>query len=140
MSDEYIAQMMVDELRESCPGETGCHGCQSWCPKCGSVGHVCDDPGCDAHRRDTDVLRDLVDMKNGMARVAEDCRRMEKLMFGSAEDKVRDLRWQLKQAATRFEGCEKEIGELQDELREIRAPGSRLVPRKEGSKFIPRDR
>ncbi len=61
-------------------------------------------------------------------------------MFGAAEDKTRDLRWEVRQAAGRFEGAEKETRELEEELREIRAPGSNLIPRKEGSKFRPRDR
>ncbi len=140
MSDELIFDYIVGELEKSCPGPEGCHGCQNWCPKCGSVGHVCDDPGCDAHRRDTDVLRDMAYVTHIMVKAAEECRWLEKLLCGAAEDKTKDLTWQLRQAVSRYESGEKETSEIEGELREIRAPGSNLVPRKEGSKFRPRGR
>lgn len=140
MSDEYIAQLIMDELRESCPGETGCHGCQSWCPKCGSVGHVCDDPGCDAHRRDTDVLRDLEGSRKRTAGLAAECKKIEETLLSMEGDRITDVRIELRRAATRYEREERENRELEDELREITAPGSMLVPRIPGAKHVPKDR
>lgn len=34
-----------------CPGRFKCHGPVSWCPECGDVDLICDDPKCDAHPR-----------------------------------------------------------------------------------------
>ncbi len=34
-----------------CPGEGKCHGCMSWCDKCGDVDCICDFPDCDVHVR-----------------------------------------------------------------------------------------
>ena len=37
---------------EDCAGEGRCHGPVSWCPNCGDVTQVCDDPSwCDIHPR-----------------------------------------------------------------------------------------
>lgn len=33
----------------ACPGSGKCHGPVKWCPDCGDVGDVCDDPRCDSH-------------------------------------------------------------------------------------------
>jgi len=32
-----------------CPGEGKCHGPVNFCPECGEVDDVCDDPNCDLH-------------------------------------------------------------------------------------------
>lgn len=34
-----------------CPGRFRCHGPASWCPECGDVDLICDDPHCDVHLR-----------------------------------------------------------------------------------------
>jgi len=33
-----------------CPGEGRCHGCASWCDRCGDVGTVCGAVTCDRHQ------------------------------------------------------------------------------------------
>lgn len=40
-----------DDAQEPCPGEGRCHGCRRWCNDCGDVREVCEDVGCDQHRR-----------------------------------------------------------------------------------------
>lgn len=37
--------------QSECPGKFKCHGPASWCPDCGDVDLVCDDPECEAHPR-----------------------------------------------------------------------------------------
>ncbi len=36
--------------RYECPGEGRCHGCISWCDRCGDTLTVCDCERCDRHR------------------------------------------------------------------------------------------
>lgn len=35
---------------EDCPGAGQCHGCMSWCNRCGDVDRVCEGPRCTVHR------------------------------------------------------------------------------------------
>src|SRR5262249_34369171 len=35
---------------DACPGEGKCHGCLSWCDRCGDVSRICDALRCDKHR------------------------------------------------------------------------------------------
>jgi hypothetical protein len=140
MSDEYIAALAAEELRVSCPGPAGCHGYQNWCPECGTVSHVCDDPQCDAHRRDTDVLKELEETTERLRHAAKECKKIEDMMRSSEGDNTTDMRIELRRMTARFESGEKATSEIEGELREIRAPGSNLVPRKEGSRLRPRGR
>lgn len=140
MSDEYIAQLIVDELRESCPGPVGCHGCQGWCPKCGTVSHVCDDPECDTHRRDTDVKRELEEAVRTVRSAASACHGIESVLLLEEAGVNHDYRMAIRRAVSDFLYAEKELIKLEEELREIEAPGSSLVPRRSGSKWVPRDR
>ena len=40
-----------------CPGRIKCHGPASWCPECGDVDLVCDDPNCEVHARFAELER-----------------------------------------------------------------------------------
>ena len=137
LSDEYIANLIAEELEHSCPGETGCHGCQSWCPLCGSVGHVCDDPECNTHRRDVDVLSDMGGIERDLARCAKEVHRLEievietekelprwSVFREQSQDRDYMRRRALGAAAGRCDDLEREMAELEEELTEIRAPGS----------------
>jgi hypothetical protein len=41
---------MASDDSLDCPGEGRCHGCMSWCDRCGDVDTVCDAAPCDQHR------------------------------------------------------------------------------------------
>ncbi len=140
MSDEYIAQLIVDELERLCQGNASCHGCQSWCPKCGTVDHVCDDPECDTHRRDTDVERDLVDARSMVTSAAKKCNRLEQELLPQRLQGMDDVRRALRSAISDFSYAERQVLDLEEELREVTGPGSKLVPRRPESKRVPRDR
>ena len=130
MSDEYIAASIEAELAETCPGDKKCHGCVGWCPLCGDTGHVCDDPDCDTHRRDTDVLKDISELE-GLARLyATECQRWEVAVL--VEPKMERSRRELRTAASNFAMYEKDLTELEEELEEVRRPWSFLVPRPPG--------
>jgi hypothetical protein len=67
--DELIEELrMVDAelgLLE-CPGWGRCHGCMSWCDRCGSVGVTCDSVLCDRHRcvscgRSVSSIEEIID-------------------------------------------------------------------------------
>jgi hypothetical protein len=152
MSDEYIYAMILEELRETCPGPKGCHGFQSWCPVCGDVGHVCNDPRCDTHRRDTDVQANIRVIERSMRACAQACRRIERLMqarpkTGPAVASPRPKPWEppsleqeLGWKVREYEDLEKDVRELEGELMEIQGAGADLVPRGEGAKTVPKDR
>ncbi len=127
MSDEYIAALIEAELVELCPGERKCHGCVAWCPVCGDTGHVCDDPECDTHRRETDVLKDLVEAQDMVKHAANECKRWEEAVL--VEPKMARSRAELRKAASNFLNYEKELYEYEEELEELRKPWSFLVPR-----------
>lgn len=111
---------------ETCPGEKKCHGCVGWCPLCGDTGHVCDDPGCDTHRRDTDVLKDMSEI-GGLARLcAAEAKKWETAILA---DDTPSTRGMLRGAVNHFLMYEKDLLELEEELEEIRRPWSFLVPR-----------
>lgn len=132
MSDEYIAKLVEDELVETCPGEKSCHGCVSWCPLCGDTGHVCDDPECDTHRRETDVLPDMQEAEEALFLDALECKRWEEAIL--VEGKMERPRRELQSAVERFKEDEKYLNELEEELQEIRRPSSFLVLRHAGKR------
>lgn len=130
MSDEYIAKLIEAELVETCPGENKCHGSVGWCPLCGDTGHVCDDPNCDTHRRDTDVLKDIKEVKDLVHLHAVECRRWEFAIL--AEGKMDKPRRELRKSADNFLMYEKDLWELEEELEEVRRPWGFLIPRAPG--------
>ena len=55
-----------------CPGRGKCHGPQNWCPECGDVDLVCDDPQCDVHLRGEERLARLRAAKIALDRTEAD--------------------------------------------------------------------
>jgi coenzyme F420-reducing hydrogenase gamma subunit len=48
--EEELAEVRRQLVYADCPGEGHCHGCASWCDRCGDVGTMCEGPSCDRHR------------------------------------------------------------------------------------------
>ena len=104
------------------------------------MSHVCDDPRCDTHRRDTDVKKELEEAVRTVKTAAAKCRDLEGILLLEEAGANHDYRMAMRRAVSDFLYAEKEMVELEEELREIEAPGSNLVPREPGSKWTPRDR
>lgn len=98
------------------------------------MGHVCDDPECDSHRRDTDVKKELEEAIRAVKSASERCRDLEDALRLEEAETHHDYRMALRRTVSDFLYAEKELLELEEELREIEAPGSKLVPRKPGFK------
>ena len=65
---------------DECPGKHRCHGCRSWCPNCGDVDLLCDDPDCEAHMRTEEVRNELKYYFNEYERAAEEVNRLHRVV------------------------------------------------------------
>lgn len=123
------------KLEESeCPGEGRCHGCMVWCDLCGNVGHTCDYPECDHHRRLEELERDIKAAEKEAAQASSHCRRCELEIREwrdqgnipiSIDDFSRHEEW--------LKGCEQEVLDCEKRISEIRYSidqGQVMVPRK----------
>lgn len=55
-----------------CPGRFKCHGPASFCPECGDVDLICDDPRCDVHARGNERERDVKRLRMEFARTNDE--------------------------------------------------------------------
>lgn len=136
MSDEYIAQLIVGELTSMCPGDRACHGCLHWCPVCGDVANVCDDPRCDSHPREKDQLRKMGRIEKELARLAAETKKWEERLLAQTDNQTAGAtpggcREHIKRTCERMRATEADLAEEEERLEAVRRAGAKLVPRPE---------
>jgi hypothetical protein len=86
------------------------------------------------------VKKELEEAVRTVKSKAVECHDLERILLLEEAGVNHDYRMALRRRVSDFLYAEKELTELEEELREVEAPGSRLVPRKPGSKWAPKDR
>ena len=133
MGDEYTAKLILDELTETCPGDLACHGCLHWCPVCGDVANVCDDPRCDSHPRVEDQLRKIEKLKGELAKLAADAKRWEERLLQetdlSSGSRMAGIRVEIRRVYEWARATEPDLDEEEEKLKAVRTAGVKLVPR-----------
>jgi hypothetical protein len=80
-----------DDEVDDCPGRFRCHGLASWCPKCGEVDLVCDDPNCDFHARLAEKIAARTRLRRDYEEKAADARKADRLLADAERDLQRHM-------------------------------------------------